>query len=89
MRRNKLQIISDILLVCEPGACKTKIVYSANLNFKTINPYLNLLSLKGYIMEIKELGPSCTYKTTEKGLERLQDLKVIHEELIEPLSLAD
>ncbi|HWQ20196.1 MAG TPA: winged helix-turn-helix domain-containing protein, partial [Methanotrichaceae archaeon] len=34
MRRDKLQIILDILEICVNGANKTKIVYQANLNFK-------------------------------------------------------
>jgi len=29
--------------ICMNGASKTKIVYQANLNFKMVNPYLDLL----------------------------------------------
>jgi predicted transcriptional regulator len=43
MRRSKHAIISEILDVCRTGACKTRIVYQANLNFRTVNPYIDLL----------------------------------------------
>jgi predicted transcriptional regulator len=47
------------------GSCKTKIVYLANLNFKTVNPYLEDLLANGLLEEID--GPLVRYKTTEKG----------------------
>ena len=37
-------IISQILDICINGASKTRIVYQANLNFRTINPYLEMLT---------------------------------------------
>ena len=44
MKRDKLEIIRSILLICaNGGAKKTKIVYEANLNFKSADVYLNLL----------------------------------------------
>lgn len=43
MKRSRQEIISQILEICTKGASKTKIVYQANLNFKTVNPYLELL----------------------------------------------
>jgi len=42
-------IISQILDICIDGASKTKIVYQANLNFRIINPYLDLLTKNGLI----------------------------------------
>ena len=49
MKRSKDLIISQILLVCAKGANKTKIVYQANLNFRTVDPYLKLLMERGLI----------------------------------------
>ena len=49
MKRSKDLIISQILLVCAKGANKTRIVYQANLNFRTVDPYLKLLMERGLI----------------------------------------
>ena len=44
MKCDKLEIIRSILLICANGSAKkTKIVYEANLNFKSADVYLNLL----------------------------------------------
>jgi hypothetical protein len=43
MKRSRQEIITQILEICMNGASKTKIVYQANLNFKMVNPYLDLL----------------------------------------------
>jgi predicted transcriptional regulator len=44
MKRDRLEIIKSILLICRnSGAKKTKIVYEANLNFKSADVYLKLL----------------------------------------------
>ena len=42
-KRSKHTIISQILGICRDGASKTRIVYQANLNFRTVNPYIELL----------------------------------------------
>ncbi|MGD0953243.1 MAG: winged helix-turn-helix domain-containing protein [Methanotrichaceae archaeon] len=34
MKRDKLEIARNILLICKNGAKKTEIVYKVNLNFK-------------------------------------------------------
>ena len=79
MKRSRNLIISQILSICVHGANKTRIVYQANLNFKTVDPYLRLLTEKGFIDTKKE--PSLIYETTEKGTELLGSLKAIHKEL--------
>jgi predicted transcriptional regulator len=44
MKRDRLEIIKSIHLICRnSGAKKTKIVYEANLNFKSADVYLKLL----------------------------------------------
>jgi predicted transcriptional regulator len=45
MKRSRDLIISQILYICTHGANKTRIVYQANLNFRTVDPYLKLLML--------------------------------------------
>jgi len=47
MKRSRHEIISQILDVCRNGASKTRIVYQVNLNFRTVNPYIDLLIKNG------------------------------------------
>jgi predicted transcriptional regulator len=76
MKRSRDIIISKILDVCTDGAHKTKIVYQANLNFRTVNPYLELLIEKGMI-NAQEDGNLVVYETTAKGLALLDNCKQI------------
>jgi predicted transcriptional regulator len=78
-RRSKNAIISDILEICKDGACKTKIVYQANLNFGTANPYIDLL-VKNNLLEVKQ-GKNIEYETTDKGIHLLDDFKQINSQL--------
>ena len=75
MRRSRDVIITQILGICTKGVTKTKIVYLANLNFKTVNPYIELLAKNGMI-DIGE-GQNKIYKTTVKGTELLENFKAI------------
>ncbi len=78
MKRNREEIISQILNVCRNGAIKTRVVYQANLNFKTVEPYLNLL-VKNNLLEVQQ-GEKKMYETTEKGetlLEALNQVSVL------------
>ncbi len=81
VKRSRHMIISQILEICVDGASKTKIVYQANLNFRTVNPYINLL-IKNELMRIKP-GRTVLYETTERGKELLENFKLIHKELTE------
>lgn len=69
-RRDRMQIMVSILNTCTRGANKTKIVYQSNLNFRTVNPYLDLLEEKGMI-QVTEDG--ALYKTTPKGLDLIDN----------------
>jgi len=51
------------------GASKTKIVYQANLNFKTVNPYLDLL-IKNEMIQVNE-GRAILYETTPTGVYKM------------------
>jgi predicted transcriptional regulator len=83
MKRSREMIISQILDVCANGAHKTKIVYQANLNFRTISPYLDLLIRNGLLDSEGDSdgGRLVTYRTTTKGRNLLNDLREIHDEL--------
>lgn len=82
MKRSRQEIISQILEICMKGASKTKIVYQANLNFKTVNPYLDLL-IKNDLIQVNE-GRAILYDTTPKGIRLLESIKRIHDKLLDP-----
>ena len=79
MKRSRDVIISQILDICIKGASKTRIVYQVNLNFRTINPYLDLLTKNGLIDVKKE--QIIVYETTPRGLDLLDNFKQIQSEL--------
>jgi predicted transcriptional regulator len=81
MKRSKYQIISQILDICVGGACKTKIVYQANLNFRTINPYIDLLTKNGLIKTTS--GRNISYETTSRGMKLIEDFKLMNDKLTE------
>jgi predicted transcriptional regulator len=85
MKRSKDVIISQILDICLQGASKTKIVYQANLNFRTVNPYIDMLAKNGLIETVQ--GSIVIYKTTVKGIKMLKDFKSIYDELPELYSV--
>jgi predicted transcriptional regulator len=79
MKRSKEMILSQMLDICRNGATKTGIVYGVNLNFRTVDSYLELLTKKLLIQTIP--GSPVLYETTDKGLEMFNTLKGIGESL--------
>lgn len=67
-RRNRLEIMEDILRATRNGARKTEIVHNANLNFTRVNNYISFLTGRELL---DNTGP--IYTITEKGEEFLQD----------------
>jgi len=80
MKRSRNEIISQILEICVNGASKTKVVYQANLNFRTVNPYLDLL-IKNDLIRVNE-GRAILYDTTPKGIRLLESIKQINDKLL-------
>jgi predicted transcriptional regulator len=81
LKRSKHVIISEILDICKDGANKTRIVYQANLNFRTVDPYIDLL-IKSNLIEVKQ-GRNVLYETTDKGIHLLDDFKQINSQISE------
>lgn len=75
MKRSKGEVAAKILEICLNPACKTVIVYGSNLNFKTVNLYLESLTKNGHIEIVDE--KALKYQITEKGKELLASIKVI------------
>ena len=76
-KRCKEEIVSQILEICCQAVHKTAIVYKANLNFRTVNPYIELLSKKGLI-EVDQ----GSYTITSRGIDTLRSMKLVQAELI-------
>jgi predicted transcriptional regulator len=72
MRRSRLDIIIDVLEAGKEGTNKTSIVYKANLNFKLVKEYLDLLQKHGLIEN--KLNK---YMTTEDGKSFLDKAKEV------------
>jgi predicted transcriptional regulator len=58
----------DVLDVCMKGANKTRIVYSANLNFTRLNRYLRVLLSLGFLAKETAADGGVYYKTTPAGV---------------------
>jgi predicted transcriptional regulator len=76
-RRSNLEIVAEILKIAKKGAKKTRIVYGANMNFKMLDDYLEKLSKAGLIANSENNGG--LIKTTEKGVEYLQQFYSLQE----------
>jgi len=74
-RRDKLQIVRDILDLSKDGIRKTHIMYQANLSFKLLEAYVNCLVGQGLLRVVEK--PVTTYVTTERGFEFLKEFKEI------------
>ena len=81
MKRSRHRIVSQILDICISGASKTRIVYQANLNFRTVNPYMEML-IKNELLSVED-GKRISYKTTQKGIGLLNNFREINSQLIE------
>ena len=70
-KRYKDQILLQILQLCaeEESASKTQIVYGAGLNFRTVIPYLELVT-RNRLVEIQE-GKVPNIKPRQRGRRRL------------------
>jgi predicted transcriptional regulator len=76
MKRSRHQIISEILEICRNGANKTRIVYQANLNFRTVNPYLKVL-IENRLLDVDQ----GIYQTTREGISLQESINQVNEML--------
>lgn len=78
-RRDRLNIIAEILNIAKEGRLKTQIMYRANLSFAQLNEYLKFLT-KMNLLQVSKENRKKIYKTTEKGdkfLEKFDDISII------------
>lgn len=77
-RRDKLQIMAEILEIAGDEALKTQIMYRANLSFTQLNNYLEFMLEINLLKKIKQNNKEI-YKSTEKGSDFLQRYREISE----------
>lgn len=70
-RRDKLQIIAEILGIARRNTLKTQIMYRANLSFTQINDYLNFM-LDAHLLEKRTENGKDYYRATNNGIKYLQ-----------------
>ena len=75
LKRSKEAIICKILEICANGATKTAIVYQGNLNFHTVEPYLDRLKRENLIEQLQQ--KRTRYKTTQKDRETVEAMNRI------------
>ncbi len=77
-RRDRHDILVEILKTAKDAKIKTHIMYKAKLSYDQINKYLDLLVEKGFLenMTVKRKRQFRTmYRTTENGIELLHHME--------------
>ncbi|KAA0003979.1 MAG: response regulator [Thermoplasmata archaeon] len=77
-KRDSLSIIASILSHALYGTGKTQLVYKTNLNFGVMKKYLNFLMKNGLLSPHIFQG-NTKYKTTEKGVLFLKELRRLNQ----------
>ena len=80
-KRNKLEIIRDILQIIQKKSGKIKpthVLYKSNLSYQMMTDYIDELIQGGFINE-KITGKNKTYIITDKGNKYLEKYRLIME----------
>jgi predicted transcriptional regulator len=91
-RRERHEIVAEILSVAVDGKRKTHIMYRAKLSYTQVNEYLPWLVEKGFLENMKggKMGQRASiYRTTPRGLMFLENLKSIGKLLARDKNLGD
>jgi predicted transcriptional regulator len=75
-RRDRLEIIADILEIAKEGQLKTRILYDGNLSFVQLNEYLGFMIKMGFL-EVNMEYEKRNYRTTNRGLKYLESYEEI------------
>lgn len=81
-RRDRHDIVAEILRTAQRGGIKTHIMYKAKLSYSQINAYLQVLVEKGFLENttIPEKRRLVTiYRTTSKGLQYVSNLDAVNQ----------
>ena len=80
-KRDRHDILAEILETAKDGAIKTHIMYKARLSYKQLDTYTTLLVEKGYLEKrttIKERRKKLIYKTSQLGQQYIKNLKTFN-----------
>jgi len=81
-RRDRHDIVAEILKTAREGKIKTHIMYKAKLSYSQINTYLQLLVEKGFLENktIKRKKQTINvYKTTPKGIIYIDNIETVNQ----------
>jgi len=80
-RRDRHDIVAEILKTAVHGRIKTHIMYRAKLSYSQINEYLPLLVDKGFLENktvTRGKHGATIYRTTSKGLQFIENLESVN-----------
>jgi predicted transcriptional regulator len=80
-RRDRHDIVAEILKTAREGRIKTHIMYKAKLSYSQINTYLKLLVEKGFLENntVRKRRQTVTlYKTTPKGMQFIDNIETVN-----------
>jgi predicted transcriptional regulator len=81
-RRDRHDIVAEILKTAREGRIKTHIMYKAKLSYSQINAYLQLLVDKGFLENNTITRKKQTirfYRTTLKGVHFIENIDAVNE----------
>ena len=73
-RRDRLNILAEILDVASGGKLKTQIMYMVNLSFSQLKEYISYLTERGFLTVRVENGKKF-YETTVKGARYIENYR--------------
>jgi predicted transcriptional regulator len=76
VKRDRVEIIAEILGLCSEPKTKTHVMYGTNLSWKMLQYYLSELQSRG-LLEVH--NNSTRYVTTKRGLDFLEKWKELKE----------
>ena len=79
-RRDRHDIVAEILKTAVNGQIKTHIMYRAKLSYSQINGYLPLLVEKGFLENVNVTRGRqriTVYRTTSKGMQFIENLESV------------
>jgi len=81
-RRDRHEIIAEILEAARGGVVKTHIMFRARVSYAQLNGYLPLLFEKGFLEKAtiqKHRKTTFGIKTSEKGIQFLEDFRLLED----------
>jgi len=81
-RRDRHDIVTEILKTAREGKIKTHIMYKAKLSYSQINTYLQLLVEKGFLENntvVRKKQTITLYRTTTKGIHFIENIETVNQ----------